>query len=311
MAHLVGGVAASHSTLMNTDFDRVVDRTSAQAFRDALGKGRSFLTELKPDAIIYIGSNHFRGFFLDLLPAFSIGVGKVAGSGESGTPKGQLPTDQTLARHLLEGLTARDIDMAFSIDMTIDHGITHAVQHLSPSPEIPVVPIVINIFAPPLPSITRSAALGRAIGEVVRALPGDQRVAVVGSGGLSHTLPWPDWRHPATEQDRFLVEAWLNGRSDWQRYEAQRRELIRSADAVINPEFDARFLSAIAEMEASELAATFVDLDAEAGNGGAELRNWIATRTAVGPADVDVIGYWPIAEWLTGMGVVTFASRSS
>jgi 2,3-dihydroxyphenylpropionate 1,2-dioxygenase len=309
MAQVIGGALASHSTLMNTDFDSVGDRESALAFRAALESTREHLARLAPDVIVYIGSNHFRGFFLDMLPAFSIGVGEVLGSGESGTPKGPLTTDPELARLLLEGLVARDFDVAFSTEMTIDHGITHAVQHLAPSTATAVVPVVINIFAPPLPSVARSAALGTAIGEVLRSMPLDRRVAVVGSGGLSHTLPWPDWRAPETDADRFLVEAWLRGRSDWQQYEVRRRELVRSATAAINPEFDARFLRSLADDDVATLVEKFAGLDAEAGNGGAEIRNWLAARAATGPAEV--LGYWPIDEWLTGMGVATLSAAEA
>lgn len=303
MAQIVGGVVASHNTLMNTDFDRVVDRDAATAFRDALGEAREFLTALRPDVLICLGSNHFRGFFMDLMPAFSIGVGEVIGMGEAGTPAGQLPTDPSYARHLLEGLSVRDFDVAFSIRMSIDHGITHAIQHLAPAASIPIVPIVINVFAPPLPSVLRCAQIGAALREATAAYAPDTRVAVIGSGGLSHHLPWPDWRAPETENDRFLVEAWLNGREGWQKYEAPRRAIIREATAVISPAFDRRFLEELQVASADELGRTFEAVEDQAGNGGAELRNWIAAKAAAGDGRVDVLGYWPIEEWLTGMGV--------
>jgi 2,3-dihydroxyphenylpropionate 1,2-dioxygenase len=309
MAVVVGGVLASHSTLMNTDFDRVRDRASAVAFRDALVAARDHLTALRPDVVLCFGSNHFRGFFLDLLPSFSIGVGEVIGAGEGGTPEGELPTDSALARFLLEHLSSRDIDMAFSIRMTIDHGITHAIQHVSPTPSLPVIPVVINVFAPPLPSLRRCAVLGATIREAIEQYPAGTRVAVIGSGGLSHNLPWPDWRSPATEQDRYLVEAWLNGRADWQRYEVPRRTIIRAAQPDIVPDFDRRFLAALPTRDAFALVEEFSDLDSVAGNGGAEIRNWIAARAVTGPAKVDVLGYWPIDEWLTGMAVTTVTSE--
>jgi 2,3-dihydroxyphenylpropionate 1,2-dioxygenase len=306
VAQLVGGVVASHSTLMNTDFDRVRDRQAATSFRDALHAARDYLAGLKPDALLCIGSNHFRGFFLDMLPAFSLGVGQVIAAGEGGTPEGPLPTDTSLARHLLEELAAHDVDVAFSIRMTIDHGITHAVQHLSPGLfDVPVIPLVINIFAPPLPSVARCAHVGELLRAAVSDYPEDIRVAVIGSGGMSHELPWPDWRAPVTPDDAYLVEAWLNGRSDWKRYEVTRRSIIRGASANISPEFDRRFLAALRDKDVSELVTEFGDLERQAGNGGAELRNWIAARSAVGPGPVDVLGYWPIDEWLTGMGVAT------
>jgi 2,3-dihydroxyphenylpropionate 1,2-dioxygenase len=148
----IGGVMASHSTLMNTHFDEAEDQDAAVGYRTALQECRRHLERLEPDAVIVIGSNHFRGFFLDLLPAFSIGVGEVIGAGEAGTPAGPLPTNTSLARHILETETSAGVELAFSMRMTIDHGITHAVQHIVPS-GVPIIPIVINVFAPPLPSV--------------------------------------------------------------------------------------------------------------------------------------------------------------
>lgn len=305
MAKIVGGVVASHSTLMNTDFDRAVDQAGARGFRDALGEAREHLVRLEPDVLICLGSNHFRGFFLDLLPAFSIGVGEVLGAGEGGTPEGPLPTLPGLARFLLEDLSAKDFDLAFSIRMTIDHGITHAVQHLSPDPSIPIIPIVVNVFAPPFPSVRRCAQLGTALRDAVAAFPDDIRVAVIGSGGMSHNLPWPDWRSPESDDDRFLIEAWLNGRSDWQTYEKPRRAIIRAAEADISADFDHEFLEALVSDDAATLAERYADVELRAGNGGAELRNWIAAKAVTGSGAVEVLGYWPIDEWLTGMGVAT------
>ena len=311
MANVVGGVVASHSTLMNTDFERVGDVASATAFRDALGEAKAFLASVKPDVLICLGSNHFRGFFMDLMPSFSLGVGEVIGTGEGGTPAGPLPARPDVARLLLEGLSAKEFDVAFSIRMHIDHGITHAVQHLSPSPDVPIIPIVTNVFAPPLPKVSRCVDLALAIREVVSEMPDDIRVAVIGSGGMSHQLPWPDWRAPETEADRFLVEAWLNGREDWERYEVPRRELIRAAEADIAPAFDHQFLDDLVKLGGPDMAARYEDVESRAGNGGAELRNWMAARAIVGEGAVDVLGYWPIEEWLTGMGVALLHPEAS
>jgi 2,3-dihydroxyphenylpropionate 1,2-dioxygenase len=305
----VGGVMASHSTLMNTHFDEVANQDAAVGYRTALQECRRHLERLEADAVVVIGSNHFRGFFLDLLPAFSIGVGEVIGAGEAGTPAGPLPTNTGLARHILETEASAGVELAFSMRMTIDHGITHAVQHIVPS-GVPIIPIVINVFAPPLPSVRRSAELGRVLGDAIASWPGNGRVAVIGSGGLSHNLPWPDWRDPKTEEDRFLVEAWLNGRDDWRTYEVKKRSIIRSATASISPAFDRDFLTCVVKEDGLLMANKFADLDARAGNGGAELRNWIATKSALPGSQVEVLGYWPIDEWLTGMGAATLTSET-
>src|SRR3546814_2920277 len=49
---------------------------------------------------------------------------------------------------------------------------------------IPIVPIVVNCFAPPLPSLSRVVAVGHALRDAIAALGTDKRVAIVATGGL-------------------------------------------------------------------------------------------------------------------------------
>src|SRR3546814_17270682 len=67
---------------------------------------------------------------------------------------------------------------------------------------IPIVPIVVNCFAPPLPCLSRVVAVGHALRDAIAALGTDKRVAIVTTGGLSHRLPFPDWRRPRSEERR-------------------------------------------------------------------------------------------------------------
>ncbi|WP_306317060.1 MULTISPECIES: catechol 1,2-dioxygenase [unclassified Streptomyces] len=310
MSSVVMGVGASHSTLMNTHWAEVDHLKGAHAFRDGLGTARQLLAEQGPDALVVIGSNHFRGFFLDMMPAFTVGVGEVLGAGEAGTPSGPLPVDTDLARHLVDSLVGDGFDPAFSLRLTVDHGITHSLQHLLPDLDVPIVPVVINMFAPPLPSLDRCRALGEAIGRAVRADGSAKRVAVIASGGLSHQLPWPKWFETLNDDDRFLVEAWLNGRDSWSEYEVRRRQIIRAARPRINEEFDRRFLDMVTSGDIGPvLGLTSDELAAEAGNGAQEIRSWIAMKAAVGPCTGHTLAYSAIDEWLTGMGVAVIEPR--
>ncbi|TDC44479.1 catechol 1,2-dioxygenase, partial [Actinomadura sp. KC345] len=216
-----------------------------------------------------------------------------------------LPTDPGLARHLVTSLVEDGFDPAFSLRLTVDHGITHGLQHLLPALDVPIVPIVINMFAPPLPSLRRCHELGAALGRAVAEDGGAKRVAVVASGGLSHRLPWPKWFEALSDDDRFLVEAWLNGRGSWGDYEVRRRQIIRAAEADINPAFDEGFLKLVEEGDLGPvLDRTTADIDAEAGNGAQEIRSWIAMLAALGPgARGETLAYAAIPQWLTGMGV--------
>ena len=304
MAQIVLGVGASHSTLMNTHWDKVIHIEEAERFRAALGQARDAIAAARPDVAVIIGSNHFRGFWLDMIPAFTLGVGEVIGSGEAKTPAGPQHTDPRFAQALAERLTDSGTEVAISARLQIDHGQTHAMQYLLPGLDIPVVPLVVNVFAAPLPRVDRCMELGRNIAAAVSALPGDRRVVVIASGGLSHQLPWPaDWSDPHGEDEEFLVQAWLNGRGDWERYDARRREIITAARPAIFTEFDQEFL---AELERGGLesyaALSTQDIANVAGNGGQELRTWLTMAAALGFAPGRSLGYSPMPEWLTGMG---------
>jgi 2,3-dihydroxyphenylpropionate 1,2-dioxygenase len=305
MGEVVLGVGASHSTLMNTHWDQVRNVAGAERFRDALHGARGEIAAARPDVAVIIGSNHFRGIWLDLVPPFALGVGEVLSSGEAGTPKGPQRTDADFAQALAEGLVARGTEVAISARMQIDHGQSHAIQYLLDGIEIPVVPLMVNVFATPLPLLSRCAQLGRNLADSVRDLTDGRRVVVIASGGLSHQLPWPSrWHDPHTDDEEFLVEAWLNGRGDWERYDSRRRQIITAARPVIFEDFDAEFLGRLERGELEHyLPWTSEQVEAAAGNGGQELRTWLTMAAALGFAPGRQLGYAAMHEWLTGMAV--------
>ena len=305
MAEIVLGVGASHSTLMNTHWDQVAHLGRAKAFRDALGTARQRIDQARPDVAIVVGSNHFRGFWLDLIPSFTLGVGEVVAAGEAGTPKGPQRTDPEFARGLAEHLVEAGTEVAISARMQIDHGQSHAIQYLLDGLDVPVVPLVVNVFARPLPTMARCAQLGGNLGVAVHRAGGDRRVVVIASGGLSHQLPWPsDWASPDGDDEEFLVEAWLNGRGEWERYDKRRREIIVAARPTIFTDFDEAFLDDLAHGRLRRYASmTTGEIEAVAGNGGQELRTWIVMAAALGFVPGTPLAYAPMPEWLTGMGV--------
>jgi 2,3-dihydroxyphenylpropionate 1,2-dioxygenase len=305
MTEIVLGVGASHSTLMNTHWDQTFHQDRAERFRDALGEARDRLAAARPDTVVLVGSNHFRGFWLDLIPSFTLGVGECIASGESGTPKGPQPVDVPLARHLADSLVeSHGFDIAFSARLQIDHGQSHAIQYLLEGLDVEIVPLVVNVFAPPLPTLERCERLGRAIRETLLSFPSDRRVAVIGSGGLSHRLPWPDWRAPHGDDEEFMVDAWLNGRENWQDYDVRRREIIRAAEAALTPEFDDEFLTLVERGETRRLTGlTTEDLEKRAGNGAQEIRTWLLMAAALGHVPGQRLAYEQLPEWLTGMAV--------
>ncbi len=324
-SRIVLAVGASHSTLMNTHWDQVEHVDRAEAFRDALAAARDEIAAARPDVVVVVGSNHFRGFWLDLIPSFTFGVGEVIASGEAGTPSGPQRVDPPVARHLVDAVVGEDFDAAFSVKLQIDHGQTHAIQYLLDGLDVPVVPLVVNVFAPPLPSLQRCWDLGEALGRAVASLPGGRRVVVVGSGGLSHRLPFPKWQEPKDEDQEYLVEAWTEGRGRWKDYDVRRRQITLSQRADLNPDFDRTFLADFAGGRARQYTSwTTEKVDEVAGNGAQEIRTWLVAAAAAGTGGLteasgaaptgEVLAYGELPEWLTGMGVAVLrptAARSA
>lgn len=313
VARVVLGLGASHTTLMNTHWAVVEHLQGAHEFRNALKRARESLARAHSDAVLLIGSNHFRGYWLDLMPSFSIGVGDLDCVGEHGTPEGSQNVDEVSATHLCEHLIGSGFDVAFSTRLSVDHGISHAIQWIVGDSGLPLIPIVVNCFAPPLPSLDRCLGLGEAIARGIESLPSQMRVAVIASGGLSHQLPFPDWRQPMSDDDEFLVDSWKNGRNRWKEYEQRRREIVTGAPSRINEPFDRRFLSLLEagalhrlpnELSEEELVAT-------GGNGANEIRAWLIMAAVVGHAPATTLCYAPMPEWLTGMAVAEIQPEAS
>jgi 2,3-dihydroxyphenylpropionate 1,2-dioxygenase len=300
---------------MNTQWDRVDHLERAHRFRAALGAAAERLHAARPDVAVVVGSNHFRGFWLDLMPAFTVGLGEILSSGEHGTPKDALPAHPALGLHICSGMLERGFDVAFSRRLTVDHGISHAVQWIiqaAQNPTLPIVPVVVNCFAPPLPSLKRTQSFGETLGAVLRQFPAAARIAVIGTGGLSHTLPFPDWRSPGSDDDRFLVDSWTHGRGRWQDFEVRRRQIVVGAKPKLNEEFDASFLELLSKGRLSEVPTLFSDeeLLLQAGNGAAELRTWLTMAAAMNYAPGRTLAYSPMPEWLTGMAVAVIEGEA-
>ncbi len=94
---------------------------------------------------------------------------------------------------LIRGLIDEEFDVASSaaVDDPKVAGFGHAfgfiVKRLFRGRAIPVVPVLLNTYyGPNVPSARRCFDLGEAIRRVVERSPREARVAVIGSGGLSH-----------------------------------------------------------------------------------------------------------------------------
>ncbi|MGE0226761.1 MAG: hypothetical protein AB7F35_30400 [Acetobacteraceae bacterium] len=105
----------------------------------------------------------------------------------------EYPCDADLARHLIAALQDGGFDLSVTRRLPPDRAEGHAFSFVHRfcmgSRPIPVVPVFLNAYYPPnQPSPARCHALGEAISRAVASLPGERRIGIFASGGLSHFL---------------------------------------------------------------------------------------------------------------------------
>ena len=263
------------------------DRVEGLEFRAGFARIARAVADYDPTLVLYFGPDHMRAL-TGIAPCFTV-VESASGYGDWGTPAEpyQVPTDLALA--LGDHLVAAGVDIATAPDLRLDHGFGQSTYDLFGSlSAIPLVPVIINCVDRPIATIARTAALGTAAGEFLRThLPADERILVIGSGGISHAPP-------------TLIPGVRNLTED-QRQKLLTDNIARAAEA-INPDWDRRFLAQLGGDDWTELARLTSDDLTPAGTGGAEVRTWIAAAFTAATS-LPTITYEPVTEWVTGMGI--------
>jgi 2,3-dihydroxyphenylpropionate 1,2-dioxygenase len=129
---------------------------------------------------------------------------------------------------------------------------------------------------------------------------------VLGTGGLSHALPIPHPDAPPFAGDAELRAQMLDGRADPQRLTRLLVERIKrvgdSGAKRFNEDFDREVIDALRRGAAGELAERSSEWIAEqGGNGGQEVRNWLAVAAATRDRPAELLAYEAVQPWLTGM----------
>jgi hypothetical protein len=101
------------------------------------------------------------------------------------------PVDAKLALHLIEHLVEREFDVSIADSIADGYGEGHAFgfvhNRLLNGTVVPVLPVFLNTYYPPnQPTPRRCHRLGQEIRKAVESFPGNSRVGIIASGGLSH-----------------------------------------------------------------------------------------------------------------------------
>lgn len=195
MARIIGGVTSSHIPAIGNAIDRkLFEDPYWKPFFAGYPPARDWLARVKPDVAIIIYNDHGLNFFLDKMPTFAVGAAGEYRTADEGWGLPELPPfkgDPELSWHIIEKLVADEFDVTSCQEMLVDHGFNVPVQLLWPEwwrTGPMTIPVSINTVQHPLPSPARCFKLGQAIGRAVESYPGDARVVVIGTGGLSHQL---------------------------------------------------------------------------------------------------------------------------
>lgn len=209
MGKIVAAMATVHAPQLFTrppsELPEQLDADIA-AMRE-LGKS---LDETRPDVAIVFGSDHLETFFLSSVPTFAVVAGETSKAHFAGRDY-NLPIHLPLAEELLHKLVDAGFDMAYSQDAVLGHSFAAVYEWVIEGRAIPVIPVFINTYLPPLPSARRCEALGRAIAKIITEHSGDERVALIASGGMSHYPGTWKYPQPAFEFDYWAIEQMERG----------------------------------------------------------------------------------------------------
>jgi len=279
MAKIVAGIGSSHVPSVGPAYDKGrMGEPDWKPLFDAYAPVKRWLKEtVKPDAVVFVYNDHGSDFGLDRVPTFAIGVNDTFELADEGFGVRALPPvkgSAEFAWSLATQLIYSEFDLTVCQDMKVDHGLLVPLPLMfshDPDWDIEVVPLLVNVIQHPLPTARRCFRLGQAIRKAVEAYPKDMRIAVIGTGGMSHQLHGERFGH-------------------------------------INQEFDQKFLNLI-EADPEELAnMSHRDIMMEAGAEAVELIMWLVMRGAMTEKVTRVHKNY-YAPMTTGMGLIAFVDE--
>lgn len=275
MAQIVATCATTHSPGLGGWIEHE-EEPKRKAILNALDVLRDKLLAARPDLIIALSTDHMLTSPPYNMPDFAIGVADQHSGPAPGIDKWlrirpfTIAGHRALARTLVNEAAHLGVNFVSHEKVDFDDNFSVPLTYLNPGMRIPFIPVLINCFVPPQPSPEKCYSAAMAIKKIIETKwHGNERIAIVGTGGLSHEPGGP-----------------------------------RNFD--VDEEFDRWFLRLLAEGAPHEkvLRECTIERMNQAGEGGtAELLAWMmAMAFADGPAEV--LAYEVTHVWRCGTGLV-------
>ncbi|QIL82835.1 extradiol ring-cleavage dioxygenase [Diaphorobacter sp. HDW4A] len=224
----------------------LADPEVKDAVHNAMKRLGEQLRAARPDAVIVVAAEHFANFFMNNMPSFAIGMadayeGPIEDPAWLGIARREIPGDAALSLRLVTEVM-QTVDVAYAEEWKFDHGIMVPLHFLTPDFTTKIIPVNINCQGPPLAPLHRAWSFGEALRRACDKAP--ERIAIIGTGGISHWPATPDSGKVNAAWDRAFMARWA--RND----------------------------------KAAMLSYTDAETYADGGQGGFEIRTFIAVAAA-------------------------------
>ncbi len=279
-AHIFAGIGASHVPAIGAalDLGKASEPYWAPLFA-GFAPTREWIAREKPDALILVYNDHASAFSLEVIPTFALGCAAEFAPADEGWGPRKVPVvkgDPALAWHLAEALILDEFDMTIVNKMDVDHGLTVPLSLLFGQVDAwpcTVVPLAVNVIQYPPPTGKRCYALGKAIRRAVASFPEARKIAIVGTGGLSHQLQGP-------------------------------------RAGLINRDWDARFLDGLTADPEALSRIPHLDYVREAGSEGIEMVMWLIMRGALEEQVDELYRFYHVPASSTAVGHIVLVNRA-
>ncbi|MEI7426751.1 MAG: class III extradiol dioxygenase subunit beta [Betaproteobacteria bacterium] len=272
MAHIIAGVASSHIPAVGAALD--LGKTAEPYWQPVFAgydRAKEWFKEVKPDAIILIYNDHASAFSLEMIPTFAIGCAPTFAPADEGWGPRPVPTVEgypELAWHIAQSTILDEFDMTIINKMDVDHGLTVPLSLMFGQPSAwpcRVIPLAVNVVQYPPPTGNRCYQLGKAIRKAVESFGSDERIVIMGTGGMSHQLQGP-------------------------------------RAGFINKAFDKAFLDNLTKDPDALAKISHLTYVEEAGSEGIELVMWLIMRGALNPSVNEIHRHYHVPASNTAVG---------
>src|SRR5438874_29383 len=205
LSTVIGGAMLPHAPQFFTMPD-TEDKKLVAHVREVAAEIGKRLRALDPDLWIIFSNDHAEQFFHTTAPPFTVHVGGEA-TGEFAGRKFHWKIPSATAFELVRALYRQNFDPAFTSTANIDYAIGIPLTHLGHTE--PVLPIYVNAYLPPQPTMERCYSFGQAVARTVTAM--GLKTVILSSGGMSHFPGTNRYSNPELDWDKRVLEKLASG----------------------------------------------------------------------------------------------------